>query len=421
MCNLFLVLLLLYLYPVLATNPSPLTSATGILKINCGGPAIGDVKADNIAFHSETANARSYSRGDKTKSIFTTQSFNKNLVYTFTVTPGAEIRIVAHFAEIWPPAQKQDPRIIDVYINNEPMRTNLNVFNETGALFAPMDISHVFIATTGVAEVGVTGKKQNAMLSGVDVFAPGLIIGGGKLIATPVQEPSVLRSEPSTNTESARLNPTAIPILEQQRDVSNTITSIEFVRNPLSLFVNCGGPAIGSKIVADSPTYYGNTKHGIGIRTAGAATSSIANTQAYGKEKEDLVYTFNVTRGADVSVEAYFAEINSTFASIGARIIDVEIGGELVENDLDVFSKTNELFKLYQVKRAFKSEKIAVEVRIKSKKGNPILNGVRIEHSGGSKKQDLAELESALPHGQPVAIPIDPNYIAEIVVDKSNL
>lgn len=321
--------------------------ATGILKVNCGGGAIADFFADQHVFYAETGSIGCYLQGNPFASIYNSMAFQNRLIYTFLVTPGSEVTVIARFAETYGPAASSDPRVMDVFIGGDKVKASLDVYQQTKSLSVPYDVEYTFNATTGLVEVKCVGIKQKAMISGIDVITPGIIRGANG--TRPKEKPVQLVPRKGK------------PVLD------------------FELHINCGGPALDNGIVADSRIYTPKMRNGIGTYVMGDPKNSTFNTHAYGKGGEDLVYTFNVTKGSFFVIHAAFAEIWKSANRTGARIMDVLVNNVTVVEKLDVFNMTGGLFDPYVIDPEFTACGTEAEIRMKSIIGDPMISAIHIE------------------------------------------
>lgn len=107
-----------------------------------------------------------------------------------------------------------------------------------------------------------------------------------------------------------------------------------------SIRVNCGGPAL-----TDSNAQVWQADFGYNNGVAATSTSTIAGTTAqsifqsvrYASKRTPLIYSFPVGSGS-YHVNLYFAETNPRLESVGARVFNVKLEGNLVFQNLDVFA-----------------------------------------------------------------------------------
>ncbi len=117
-----------------------------------------------------------------------------------------------------------------------------------------------------------------------------------------------------------------------------------------TLHINAGGPAatVGGKTwVADQHFING------GVFSSSAAINQTASEVVYQTERwaPNLQYEIPVTN-ATYQIQLHFAELYAPLQAVGARVFDIEIEGNQVENDLDIYFEVggNEaLIKTYTV------------------------------------------------------------------------
>lgn len=110
--------------------------------------------------------------------------------------------------------------------------------------------------------------------------------------------------------------------------------------------INAGGPDY-----TDSQGQLWSADQGFNTGNTASVTNSIAGTEddtLFQSERWDpvaepeLIYSLPVTNG-NYRVNLYFAEIYNECFSVGCRVFDVLIEGQLVLNDLDIFQEAGSL------------------------------------------------------------------------------
>ena len=205
-------------------------------------------------------------------------STSPELMYSFPVTNGNYI-VNLYFAEIY--FTSVGKRVFDINIEGQLVQNDLDIYSEVGYETALKKSYNVTVAD-GVLNIQFIHQIENPKIS-------------------------------------------AIEILPQ---VSNTIR------------VNAGGGNY-----TDGNGNLWSADYGYNTGSTYSTTDPIAGTTddvLYQSERWDsstspeLMYSFPVTNGNYI-VNLYFAEIY--FTSVGKRVFDINIEGQLVQNDLDIYSE----------------------------------------------------------------------------------
>ncbi len=110
---------------------------------------------------------------------------------------------------------------------------------------------------------------------------------------------------------------------------------------PQAIRVNCGGPAYtdgNAQIWQADNGYNGGTVATNTANIAGTANQTLFQSARYAASRRTpLIYTFPVAAGA-YHVNLYFAETTPRLESVGARVFNVKIEGNLAFQNLDVFA-----------------------------------------------------------------------------------
>jgi Malectin domain len=110
---------------------------------------------------------------------------------------------------------------------------------------------------------------------------------------------------------------------------------------PQTIRVNCGG---GAYTDANAQVWQADTGYNSGnvatnnANIAGTANQTLFHSTRYGfGKKTPLIYTFPVAAGS-YHVNLYFAETSPRMVSVGARVFNVKIAGNMAFQNLDVFA-----------------------------------------------------------------------------------
>ncbi len=176
------------------------------IHINCGGQAIaGRILADN-GF--ATTPKSIYSNGPK-DSVYSSHSWGigmNTLIYSVPAEESSTHTVRLQFAENWRGNAKKGARVIDVFVNDKKVASNLDVFDLAGGLFQPHDeIVNNVVAPGGKVTVKIVPVVMNAFISGIEITASG-------------SESSIAPT--TTPTTAASLS--AIPVLSEFPSISSS-------------------------------------------------------------------------------------------------------------------------------------------------------------------------------------------------------
>ncbi len=150
------------------------------LRINCGGPPLngGVVQGDSKKWSWSNGGVSFYSLpGSAGKGVPFSHAYarGKDLVYRFQVAAAATVTVKARFAEIYKPGFRKGFRLFRVWINGQPMKVNgqavLDVFAAKGGWNSLVLTRANFKPANGIVTVHVRSVVENAMISGVDIYA----------------------------------------------------------------------------------------------------------------------------------------------------------------------------------------------------------------------------------------------------------
>ncbi len=338
-------------------------------QVNCGGPAQNGILSDDPKYYSTSPNGVGNLVVPPNTSPYHSNTYGKNrgdLVYRFPIVPGSRVRVVTGFAEVWKGALKPGTRVMDVTVNGVVLAKNLDVATETGGLSIEYDLQREFITKENFVTIVVSSVKQNAFLSTVKltIWEP----------QTKAQQPRATKPE----QESISI-PFPRPVKKETTENYSSKTKMDrpgALPIPRVLQVNCGGPKLPG-ILKDDPKYYKNSPEGIGSFWVPPNTSPY-HSNAYGKNRGDVVYRFPIVPGSRVRVIAGFAEIWKGALKPGTRMMNVIVNGVTVAKNLDVATESGGLGMEYNVQREFISKGNFVTLRVSSVKQNAFLSTVRL-------------------------------------------
>ncbi len=187
------------------------------LRLNCGGPALRGVLADNATFTQQTnASVRTQRVPDWETDLYRSNAYVENggdLVYTFQVQAGSRVEVRARFVELWDGAKEPDTRLLRVLVNGVIVADRLDIYRTVGGLRKPFDRTHRFTASNGAVEVRVRPLAQNAVIAGIDVIANGGVKAGGPLAVLPntTTPNNATTTNPTNSTNSTTNTNTTTP------------------------------------------------------------------------------------------------------------------------------------------------------------------------------------------------------------------
>lgn len=320
------------LHPLALLLLCAVSQAANAFRLNCGGGELAGVLADTAEYRS-TANAIFFDRSvNRAPSVYNSHSYAPNgkpLVYTI---PAANVphTVTLRFSELFNGATVKGGRVFNITLNGVQVATNVDVFTEAGALFAPFVIVRTDVFPVGgVIQVRVVPVVENAMISGIDIIK-----------------------------ESPTLTPSVAP-------------------QAASVRINAGGGVVGDYI--DNPVLYQTSGAVRNFDRSAGRTPSIYNSQAFMPAMAPLEYKFNVSNVAH-TVILHFSEIFAGVAVAGGRKISILVNTKTVAVNADIWTLAgNALFApVTFTETGVLPVNGVITVRIIAKTQNAIISGIEI-------------------------------------------
>lgn len=320
---------------VVVTKSAAATTNTVVYRINAGGDAIGGTNgwsADSAAAPSSAGNAAAAASFTYSVShaidmsspslpagtpmeLFQSERYdfatNAELQYNFAVDPGQyEVRL--YFAEIYYGAQHAGARVFDVAVNGQVVLDNYDVYADVGGYKAVMKS---FDVTSG-ANLNITFGHvvENPAIKAIEIVR--------KTASTPTPAP----------VPTPTPNPTPVPT------------------QTVAYRLNAGGPAIANggwtadagansnAAAAKTGTYSVTRPISLDASVSAGTPMEIFQTERYDEATgAELQYSFAVAAG-NYEVHLFFADIYYGTQSVGARVFDVSINGQLVLDNYDIYA-----------------------------------------------------------------------------------
>ena|GEM_PF-280925 len=367
----------------------PLVEA--IYRINAGGPSYTDTQgrqwsADQRFNTGNTASVTNPIAGTNDDVLFQSERWDPpaapELAYSLPVTNGS-YRVNLYFAEIYNGCFSVGCRVFDVLIESQLVLDNLDIFREVGSLAALLKTFNVTVSD-GVLNIEFRHVVENPKISAIEVLA---------LSTTTNQPPTAVAGATPTSgvapltvsfTSSGSADPDGT-IVSYNWDFGDGTTST--LANPshtytaagdytarltvtdnggatatatISIRVSAGGGGTETavyRINAGGPSYTDtqgrqwSADQRFNTGNTASVTNPIAGTNddvLFQSERWDppaapeLAYSLPVTNGS-YRVNLYFAEIYNECFSVGCRVFDVLIEGQLVLDNLDIFREVGSL------------------------------------------------------------------------------
>jgi len=293
---------------------TPVPGAFAPIRVNVGGPAIGNFAADGGPASGATGQrtiTAAVSGSTLPVGIFGSfrWAFNGGaFAYAFPV-PAGSYTVKLHFAEVWDGAKGVGLRVFSVAVEGTPALTNYDIFAAVGANAAATETVTVDV-TDGVLDVAFSSVVQNVVVMAIEVETAGSVPPTPTPSATPAVTPS------ATPVSSAGL-----PIL-----------------------LNAGGPNVGD-YVADTAfvSLPPGTSTGTIVKPVeGTDNDALYHTFRFGKV---VKYVFPLPPGT-YELSLLFAEVYTPTAVAGARVFSVAVGDgagtTTVLSDFDIFASVGD-------------------------------------------------------------------------------
>jgi uncharacterized protein DUF4038/malectin (di-glucose binding ER protein)/collagenase-like protein with putative collagen-binding domain len=364
-----------------ANTTVTVTSGTGALKVNSGGPAADPFIADT-AFTGGFTTGNGNGTTDVTgvtnpapQAVYQTERYGTGspaFNYTFNgLTPNASYKVRLHFTEDWPADNSAGARKVTVNMNGVQVLAPFDIFAATGALHKAIVKDFTQAANgSGVISIDFIGcstcSDTYAKVDGVEVA---LAAGSATLSANPT---SIVSGNSSTltwgssgatsctGTGFSTANATSgtavvTPTATTTYSVSCAGTGGPFTANAVvtvtpgtgAIAINAGGIA-AAPFVADTAFNGGaTTTNGNGTTDVTAVTNpapqAVYQTERYGSP---FGYTYTgLIPNASYLVRLHFSEDWAGDNAAGRRLIGININGPSVLSNFDIFATAGALHK----------------------------------------------------------------------------
>jgi len=369
------------------------TAGAVIVRVNAGGGNYTDGNGDlwSADYGYNTGNTFSTTdpiSGTTDDVLYQTERWDSStspeLMYSFSV-PNGDYVVNLYFAEIYSGTAGVGLRVFDVNIEGQSVQNDLDIYSEVGFETALMKSYNVTVAD-GVLNIQLLHQTENPKICAIEIISQGNDIdppsvptglsgnpvsssqvdltwnastdppGGSGLAGYKVyRNGSPIGSTTLTSYSDTDLNP--------DTTYAYTVSAYDNATNessqstpPVDVTTLSSGTTAGEVILrlnagggnyTDGNGNLWSADYGYNTGNTFSTTDSISGTTddvLYQTERWDsssspeLMYSFPVANG-DYIVNLYFAEIYSGTAGVGLRVFDVNIEGQLVQNNLDIYSE----------------------------------------------------------------------------------
>ncbi|MEL6556084.1 MAG: malectin domain-containing carbohydrate-binding protein [Cyanobacteria bacterium J06621_11] len=247
--------------------------------------------------------------------LYRSKRFGKQLNYHIPVENGT-YNVNLLFAETsW---RGKAPRTFDIAIEDDILSSAVDVRASVGFKQAFNKEYESIVVTDGVLDIGLTGVKKFAQLSGIEVLA----LLPAPVVEPPVIEPPVIEQVESDSIEDRNAEKPSITALLTD-DVATA-----------SLRINAGGDdytdSLGQLWVAERFLQQGHTAQ-TNISILDTHEDDLYQSVRYG---QDLTYQLDVVNGT-YNVNMLFTEISSV--GDGDRLFDISIEGQTLSSNTDIY------------------------------------------------------------------------------------
>jgi fibronectin type 3 domain-containing protein len=395
----------------LQSSPVPVTTPTQVpttvIRVNSGGPqytdSLNQVWAADTGFNTgSTVSVANAIAGTADPALYRTERWDPGtapeLAYAFTV-PNGSYTVKLHFAETWSGGQGVGKRVFDVFLENQLVLDNLDIFAEVGG----------FTALVKTFQVNVTDGQLNISFAHGSADDPQIgaieILGFGGAPPPDTQPPTVPQNLGGSAPNSSQVtlnwtgstdngggsvagyrifrNGTSLTTTTATTYTDSTVTPSTTYTYRVAAFDNAspanqsaqsnqvsvttpGAPTTVIRVNSGGPQYTDSANQvwaadtGFNTGSTVSVTNAIAGTSdpaLYRTERWDpgtapeLAYAFTVPNGT-YTVKLHFAETWSGGQAVGKRVFDVFLENQLVLDNLDIFAQVGgytALIKTFQV------------------------------------------------------------------------
>jgi Malectin domain/IPT/TIG domain len=248
--------------------------------------------------------------------------------YIIPVVPGSyEVRL--HFAEIF--FKDPNKRVFNIYVQNQLVRSNLDIFIATGGQYKPMVISTsaTVTSTDPVMRLKFQNVVQSAKVSGIEILP-----NAGSIPISPTPKPLVPPTQTSKPISTVTNKPLTTPVTSSPTS-SSSLPTIRINSGSFNTYTDPNG----NQWSADK-SFNGGGRYN-------QCPESIENTDLDGVYCNERywggavgfngTYTIPVKPGS-YEVRLHFAEIY--FDEPNKRLFNVFVQGLLVRTNLDIVAAT---------------------------------------------------------------------------------
>jgi hypothetical protein len=136
-----------------------------VMKVNCGGSTLSEGGVLYQADAGFTTSSGIYQNGSIPNSVYSTERYGLNFSYNFAV-PNGNYTVELQFAEIYFHASNK--RVFSVSINNQPVLTNLDLFERSGYA-VPYTASFPVTVNNEKLQIQFAGSINNAKINGIQI------------------------------------------------------------------------------------------------------------------------------------------------------------------------------------------------------------------------------------------------------------
>ena len=369
--------------------------------INAGGPAVTingvNWEADNYFLN---GNAFAYNPNtniastDSDDLYLTERWFGGTLQYEIPV-PEGEYLILLHFAEAWPTAYNPGVRVFDIDIEGERVNDDYDIFSSVGSLTADIKPYRVYVED-GILNLDLLKGIQNPKINAISVLPrsldpSSLTVGTHDLEFEYIEEATGCAYNDVSELEI--LAPPNQPFTYQggSQTMCESGSPINLVASPSggvwtgagivgsAVFINCGNsttPILDGDITWQPDDYFSQSATGV---NPNGFINYYANEDIFRTERfmnTNLTYDIPVPAGT-YEVLLYFAETWPTAQASGVRTFDIELEGNTVASDFEIFKEAGAnaaLIKSFTVN----SSDGFMNIEFVKKNQNPKINAIAI-------------------------------------------
>ncbi len=302
------------------------------------------------------------------------------LTYRIPVPVTGLYHIVLHFAEKYQPAAVSNERLFDIFINGKEAIRNFDVAAEKGFSRAVARSFSIKVKSGKIVEIALERRKQNPMLSALEVIAD--VSLGAVMPLTPAPYSPPTSTQPSIIVNDNKgISTTVIAISTSTASTvqvtSGFVPDVSQGKVPALYRINCGSAksyvdSAGNVWSSDEYFVHGDLTDTYSVEEQSSSSASsdsqpfaitntfdapLFTTERFGSDiVSGLAYAFPVESapgGTPYRITLYFAEIFAPNAAQGARVFDIELENTIFTSDYDIMLNANAfasaVAKVYQV------------------------------------------------------------------------